>query len=87
MKVNALQEISNELFLLISGSLNKKGCGIIHIFYYLIAGVRFQAGAGIFLFAITSWPALETTQPPIQCLPEALSPGAKLLGREADHSP
>jgi hypothetical protein len=54
MKVNALQEISNELFLLISGSLNKKGCGIIHIFYYLIAGVRFQAGAGIFLFAITS---------------------------------
>jgi hypothetical protein len=31
-------------------------------------------------------PALEPTQPPIQRVPGALSPGVKREGREADHS-
>jgi len=31
--------------------------------------------------------ALRTTQPPIQCVPGALSLGVKPLGHEADHSP
>jgi hypothetical protein len=32
-------------------------------------------------------PALGPTQPPIQWVPGALSPGVKRQGREADHSP
>jgi hypothetical protein len=32
-------------------------------------------------------PALGSTQPPIQWVPGALSPGVKRPGREADHSP
>jgi hypothetical protein len=39
-----------------------------------------------FLFSTTSRPALGSTQPPIQWVPRALSPGAKRPGREADHS-
>jgi hypothetical protein len=31
--------------------------------------------------------ALGSTQPPIQWVPEALTPGIKLPGRETDHSP
>jgi hypothetical protein len=34
-----------------------------------------------------SRPALEPTQPPIQSVPGALTPGLKQPGREADHSP
>jgi len=41
----------------------------------------------IFLFATESRPALGPTQPPIQWLPRALSPGVKRPGIEADHSP
>jgi hypothetical protein len=41
----------------------------------------------IFLFSTTSIPALGPTQPPIQWVPGALSPGVKRQGREADHSP
>jgi hypothetical protein len=40
-----------------------------------------------FLFSKSPRPALGSTQPPIQRIPGALSPGAKLPGREADHSP
>jgi hypothetical protein len=40
-----------------------------------------------FLFSTSSRPALGLSQPPIQWVPEALSPGAKRQGREADHSP
>jgi hypothetical protein len=41
----------------------------------------------IFLFSITSRPALGLTQPSIKRVPEALSPGVNRQGREADHSP
>jgi hypothetical protein len=40
-----------------------------------------------FLFPTSSQLALRCTQPSIQCIPEALSPGVKRPGREADHSP
>jgi hypothetical protein len=49
------------------------------------AGVRFPAGQDIFLFSTTSRPALRPTQPPIQWVPEALSPRVKRQGPEADH--
>jgi hypothetical protein len=40
-----------------------------------------------FLFSTSSRPALEPTQPPIQWVPGAFSPGVKRQVREADHSP
>jgi hypothetical protein len=40
-----------------------------------------------FLFSTSSRPVLGWTQPPIQCVPGALSPGVKRPGRETDHSP
>jgi hypothetical protein len=47
-----------------------------------ILGVRIPAGQNNCIFFTASRPALESTQPPIQWVPEARSPG-----READHSP
>jgi hypothetical protein len=44
-------------------------------------GVRVPVGSTSFR------PPLGSTQPPIQCVPGALSPGVKRPGREADHSP
>jgi hypothetical protein len=41
----------------------------------------------IFLFSTASRPAVGPTQPPIQWVPGALSPGVKRKWREADHSP
>jgi hypothetical protein len=38
-----------------------------------------------FLFSETSRPTMGPTRPPMQYLPEALSPGVKLPGCEADH--
>jgi hypothetical protein len=40
-----------------------------------------------FLFSTSSRPALGPTQPPIEWVLGALSPGVKRLGRGADHSP
>jgi len=40
-----------------------------------------------FFFATAFSPALGSTQPPTEWLQEALTPGVKRLGREADHSP
>jgi hypothetical protein len=40
-----------------------------------------------FLFSKSYRPALGSTQPPIQWVPRALSPGVKRPYREADHSP
>jgi hypothetical protein len=41
----------------------------------------------LFLITTASRPALGTTQPPIQWVSGALSPGVKQLKREAYHSP
>jgi hypothetical protein len=46
-----------------------------------------RLGLGIFLFTTASKTALGPTQPPIQCVPGALSLGVKRPEREADHSP
>jgi hypothetical protein len=46
----------------------------------------FRQGQEIFVYW-ASIPALGHTQPPIQWVPEALSPGVKRSGRETDHSP
>jgi hypothetical protein len=40
-----------------------------------------------FHFSISSRPPLRPTQPPIEWVPGALSPGVKRSGREADHWP
>jgi hypothetical protein len=39
-----------------------------------------------FHFSTLSKPALGSTQPPFQCVPEAVSPEIKRQGREAGHS-
>jgi hypothetical protein len=39
------------------------------------------------IFSTTSRPPLGPTQPRTQWIPQAISPGVKRLGREADHSP
>jgi hypothetical protein len=49
-------------------------------------GIQFPARAGIFLFSALR-PALGSTQPPIEWVPGAFSPGVRRLGREADHIP
>jgi hypothetical protein len=41
----------------------------------------------LLVFTTASRTALGPTQPPIQCVPGALSLGVKQPGREADHSP
>jgi hypothetical protein len=40
-----------------------------------------------FLFPTSSIPALRSTKPPIQRVPNTLFPGVKRPGRETDHSP
>jgi len=50
-------------------------------------GVRFSVTVRIFFFATASRPAFGPTQPPIQRVPEVLSPGVKRPESEADHSP
>jgi hypothetical protein len=50
-------------------------------------GVRIPVGWRIFSSPNSSRPALRSTQPPIQWVPGALSPGVKRPGREVDRSP
>jgi hypothetical protein len=50
-----------------------------------ILGFDSRRGLGIFLFTTASRTALEPTQPPIQCVPGALSLELKRPGREVDH--
>jgi hypothetical protein len=49
-------------------------------------GFESRQGLKIFLFTTASRPALETTQPPIQWVPGALSLGVEQPEREADQS-
>jgi hypothetical protein len=49
-------------------------------------GVGVQVPVASRIFSKYSRPALGSTQPPIQWVPEALSAGVKRPGREADHS-
>jgi hypothetical protein len=44
-------------------------------------------GINNFLFSTSSRPALGPTEPPIQWIPWAVSPGVKRPWRETDHSP
>jgi hypothetical protein len=50
-------------------------------------GFDSRQGHDIFLFFITPRQVLEPTQPPIQWMLGAASPGVERQGREADHSP
>jgi hypothetical protein len=50
-------------------------------------GVGYRVPVESRIFSASSRPALGPTQPPIQWVPGALSPGVKRLEREADHSP
>jgi hypothetical protein len=50
-------------------------------------GVLVPVGVKNFYLSTSSRPALGSTQPPIQLVPGAFSPGIKRPGREADHSP
>jgi hypothetical protein len=50
-------------------------------------GFNSRQGLEIFLFSIASRPALGPTQPLIECVPAAVSPGVERPGPEADYSP
>jgi hypothetical protein len=52
-----------------------------------VVGFDSRRGPGIFLFTTAARTALGPTQPHIQWVPGALSPGVKRPGCEADHSP
>jgi hypothetical protein len=52
-----------------------------------VHAVQVPVVSGIFLLSTPSRLVLGPTQPPIQCVQGALSPGIKRPGREADHSP
>jgi hypothetical protein len=52
-----------------------------------VLGFDTWRGLGIFLFTTTFRMDLGPTQPPISCVPGALSLGVKWPGHEADYSP
>jgi hypothetical protein len=49
-------------------------------------GFEVRVPVGERIFSTSSRPTLGSTQPPIEWVPEGLSPGVKRPGREADHS-
>jgi hypothetical protein len=59
--------------------------GIVTGYWLDDRGVGVRVPVGSRIFSTSSRPALGPTQPPIQWVPGALSPGVKLRGREADH--
>jgi hypothetical protein len=73
---------------------------LLLIVYFMVYGIGIAAGyrpddrgigvrvpVGSRILSTSSRPPLGPTQPPIQWVPGALSPGMKRPGREADHSP
>jgi hypothetical protein len=62
-------------------------CGIATGYVLDDWGVGFRVPLGSRIFSTSSRSALGSTQPPIQCVPEALSQGVKRPGRETYHSP
>lgn len=61
--------------------------GVVTRLQYERFGVRIPAGEGIFLFSTMARRSTGRTQPPIQWVREALSPGVDRPGSEADYSP
>jgi hypothetical protein len=59
----------------------------LNIFTGWTTAVWFPVAVQIFISTIASMPFLCAPQPPIHCLPGALSPGMKRPGRETNHSP
>jgi hypothetical protein len=62
-------------------------CILIEFFVFMISNIWEMYMVKNFLFSTSSRPVLGPTQPPIQWVPWAISPGVKRPGREADHSP
>jgi hypothetical protein len=64
-------------------------CGTDRWLVFVKYGRQFSAGAMMALLIIVtvSRPALGPTIPPMQWVPEVLTPGLKRPGRETDHSP
>jgi hypothetical protein len=52
-----------------------------------MTGIRFPTETGIFTFVTASRPSVEATQPPVQRVTGALSPGLKRPESEVGHSP
>jgi hypothetical protein len=74
----------------ISGNLNldvNLGLFKMFFFFFFWEDAQLLKYFSTFLFSTSSRPTLGPTQPPIQWLPGALSPGVKWQGREGDHSP
>jgi len=59
----------------------------IHFYKRDDRGIRVPIGAGSYSLLHASTPGLGTTQPHIQWVTEAIFPGVKRQGSEADHSP
>jgi hypothetical protein len=67
--------------------INKVSLGQIYLTLSCCYFESSPGGVKNFNFSKSSRPALSSTQPPIQWVPGALSPGVKRPGREVDHSP
>jgi hypothetical protein len=67
-------------------NLIKFSIDIMPLGYGLDGRVSNLGRGKIYLFSTSSRSALGPTQPPIQWVPGAISPGVKRPGREADHS-